>query len=76
MDGRAHISVSVTGIAGPTGGTPDKPVGLVYFGLGVLDNETVTTSSQKKIFADMSRDEVREHTVITALEVFRSALKT
>jgi PncC family amidohydrolase len=29
----ADIGISVSGIAGPTGGTPDKPVGLVYFGL-------------------------------------------
>ena len=30
---KADISISVTGIAGPTGGTPNKPVGLVYLSL-------------------------------------------
>lgn len=38
---RADVGVSVTGIAGPTGGTPEKPVGLVYVSLVAPDGEWV-----------------------------------
>jgi nicotinamide-nucleotide amidase len=38
--GEAEVAVAVTGIAGPTGGTPEKLVGLVYFGLATRDGKT------------------------------------
>lgn len=38
----ADIAVAVTGIAGPTGGSPEKPVGLVYFAIATRDGKTTT----------------------------------
>ncbi|MEO1310287.1 MAG: CinA family protein [Pseudomonadota bacterium] len=62
----AHIAVAVTGIAGPTGGTADKPVGTVWFALAVEDE---VIRAEKRVFAGGSRRFVRERTVETALRL-------
>ena len=59
----SDIAVSVTGIAGPTGGTPEKPVGLVYIAIADKDG-----SKYRKLNLDGNRDEVRAK---TCDEVFR-----
>ena len=56
---RAHISASVTGIAGPTGNTPTKPIGLVYIGIGQFDKETVVFRHEFK----GDRDAIRKQSV-------------
>lgn len=63
------VSVSVTGIAGPGGGTQDKPVGLVWF--GVCYDGFVTTESY--IF-EGNRSQVRKQSVIHALQLFEETL--
>jgi len=60
---RADIAVSVTGIAGPDGGTKEKPVGLVYIGLAVRDEDTKVYEYQ---FSG-DRETIREQTVTAAL---------
>ncbi|HEX4984845.1 MAG TPA: nicotinamide-nucleotide amidohydrolase family protein [Burkholderiales bacterium] len=61
---RAQLAVAVSGIAGPDGGTPAKPVGTVMLAWGVKDGEV---RAQPWHF-DGDRDAVRRQTVIAALE--------
>ena len=63
---RADVAVSITGIAGPSGGTDRKPVGLVWF--GIADRNGVTRV-ERRVFADGSRDFVRTKATETALHL-------
>ena len=59
----ADIGIGITGIAGPGGGTEDKPVGTVFIGICCLDEVIV----MEKHF-DGDRDKVRENTCYAAME--------
>lgn len=54
-----EVGIGITGIAGPGGGTKDKPVGMVCFGI-CIDGEVSTYTKQ---FGDIGRDEVRAASV-------------
>ena len=60
----ADIGIAVTGIAGPTGGTDEKPVGLVYIGVATKDE----VQAHKFIFLG-DRDQVRKSTVENAIKL-------
>lgn len=60
----ADVAVSTTGIAGPGGGTPEKPVGLVYVGFSTGDG---TKAYRLCHDSSLSREEIRERTVDFAL---------
>lgn len=64
-------AVSVTGIAGPGGGSDDKPVGTVWFGAVVPGHEPVT----RHIWIPGDRGAVRERAVVGALHVLRASLQ-
>jgi nicotinamide-nucleotide amidase len=67
---RVDVGLSITGIAGPDGGTPDKPVGTVCFGLGLPDE----TLSRTIFFGLRGRDRVRSLAAASALEWLRRRL--
>lgn len=67
----ATLALSVTGIAGPDGGTDEKPVGLVHIAIARQNGPAL---HQKHLFGDIGRREVRQATVIAALKLFLSAM--
>ena len=68
----AQLALSVSGIAGPTGDSPEKPLGLVYFGVAAATDDTPATF--KKVF-DGDRQEVREQAKDYALTLIAERLQ-
>ena len=62
----AQIAIAVTGIAGPGGGTAEKPVGLVYIAAAMTGRETHLRECR---FGDIGRSDVRLATVAEALNL-------
>ena len=67
---RAQLAIAVTGIAGPGGGSAEKPVGLVHIALA--DGHTITSHEFR--FGDIGRSEVRLATVREAIKVLSAAI--
>jgi nicotinamide-nucleotide amidase len=65
---RADIAVSVTGIAGPTGGSAAKPVGLVHFACARRDNPT---SHVRMLYGERDRGEIMRASVLQAFALIR-----
>ena len=65
----ADICLSITGIAGPEGGTAEKPVGTVYMGVA-----TATAYTVKLFHFDGNREQIQELTTTTGLDLIRRLL--
>lgn len=68
MAPHAHLAVSTTGIAGPDGATPGKPVGMVCFGFSQRAAQGVVTRAVTKVF-EGDRSQIREAAVVYALRM-------
>lgn len=67
---QSDICLSITGIAGPTGGSIEKPVGLVYIGI-VTDNNTYV----KRLNYSGDRNKIRNYSTIAALDLIRKTIE-
>jgi len=63
------LAVSITGVAGPGGGSAEKPVGLVFIGSGGRTAGGAEISVERYTFGDCGRNVVRERTVAAALDL-------
>jgi nicotinamide-nucleotide amidase len=70
---RADIAVSVTGIAGPGGGSAEKPVGLVHFACAVRDEKPKLLQRR---FGEIGRAGIRQKSVEVALDLLAEAALT
>ena len=68
---RADLAVSITGVAGPGGGSLEKPVGLVHFGCARRDGTTVHRECR---FGDIGRRQVRLESVAVAFELLGAGI--
>lgn len=69
---QADVAVAITGIAGPSGGTRQKPVGLVYFAAAGRDGRCI---ARVRRYGSIGRKAVRECSVTQALELLEALAK-
>ena len=63
---RVHLAVSITGIAGPDGGSPEKPAGLVFFACASRGGALIASEQR---YGNIGRDKVRKQSVLQAFRM-------
>ena len=67
---KANISVSITGVAGPNGGTKLKPVGLVYIGIKIGNKIII----KENLFKSKNRSSIQRASVITSIKIINKII--
>ena len=70
----ADIAAAVSGVAGPDGGSEDKPVGTVWFAWASRNKDTPDIDAEKR-FLKGDRDQIRAQTVVFALQGIRERIR-
>jgi nicotinamide-nucleotide amidase len=71
LHARAQLAVSITGVAGPGGGSAEKPVGLVHFACARRGEPTLHIERR---YGDQTREDIRRLSVIDAISLIRARL--
>jgi nicotinamide-nucleotide amidase len=69
---RAQVAVAITGVAGPSGGTATKPVGLVHLAIAIAGGGT---RHSERRYGDVGREAVRLHAVADAIRLLEEAVR-
>ncbi len=72
LNSQADIALSITGVAGPTGGSAEKPIGLVHFALAAKNKPT---HHCRESFGTLARPEIQAKAVATALAMISRQLR-
>ena len=72
---KLDLAVAITGVAGPTGGSAEKPVGLVHFATARRAGKNIILDHREERFGDIGRHDVRMRSVVVALEMLEAAVQ-
>lgn len=71
LNSHADLAVAITGVAGPDGGTADKPVGLVHVAATKREGRPI---HRRELFGELDRDKIRKLSVRSAFDLLRALL--